>query len=125
MAEEKPDKKKSRNVGQLIERGENKFLIRIYEGRDSAGERHYFNEKFNGKKKEAQKRLRELLGKHERGEPLRLGNQTLNAFLDEWLSAHPNLKESARNHYTRVLGYYVRPHLGDRLLRKIEAADVQ
>ena len=77
------------------------------------------------KKKDADKRKRELLAKHERGEPLTLSNDTLNAFLDEWLKAHPNLKESAFNHYTRALGYYIRPHIGDKLLAKIEAADVQ
>ena len=118
-------RKKSRGVGQVIERGKDKHQIRIFLGRDSTGKRHYFNETFHGKKKDAEKRKRELLSKHERGEPLTLSNDTLNAFLDEWLKAHPNLKESALNHYTRALGYYVRPHIGKKLLAKIEADDVQ
>ncbi|MCI0388437.1 MAG: site-specific integrase [Acidobacteria bacterium] len=117
--------KKSRSVGQLIERGKDNHQIRIYLGRDSTGKRHYFNETFHGNKTDGKKRLRDLITKHERGEPLTLSNDTLDAFLDEWLKAHPNLKESALDVYTRTVGYYVRPHIGNKLLAKIEAADVQ
>jgi len=104
--------KKSRGVGQIIERGPDKFLIRIFLGRDSEGKKHYYNETFHGKKTDAKKRLRELIGKHERGEPLRLSNNTLNTFLDEWLKSNPKLKESSREHYAKTLNYYVRPKLG-------------
>jgi integrase len=124
--EEKIEKKKkrARSVGQIIERGENKFLIRVYLGRDTGGKRHYHDETFHGKKTDAKKRLRDLIAKHERGEPLRLGNDTLNAFLDEWLKSNPKLKETTRAHYRRTLDYYVRPELGKKMLKKIESREI-
>ncbi len=118
-------KKKTRNNGQLIELGPDKYRLRIFEGRDTTGERHYYSEPFFGKKKAAQERLRTLLAKNKQGEPLRLSNATLDAFLDEWLKTRLDLKESSREHYERILGYYVRPKLGGLLLTKIEANDVQ
>src|SRR5262245_1580939 len=127
--EEKPKRergKNRRNVGRIEERVEGKkYLIRVSEGKDSTGKRHYYNETFHGTVTEAKKRLRELLGKQSRGESLRITNDTIAAFVDEWLKAHPDLKESSVTHYENVLGYYVRPHIGKLLLKKIEAEDIQ
>jgi integrase len=95
--------KKRSSAGQLIKRGKDRYLLRIYLGRDSTGKRHHHNETFHGGLKDANKRLRELIAKHERGEPLKLSNDTLNAFIDEWLKAHPDLKESSLSHYVSGL----------------------
>jgi integrase len=114
-----------RRAGQVINRGPDKYLIRVYLGRDSNGKRHYHDETFHGKKKAAEERLRTLLTKHKNGEPLRLGMDTLDTFLDEWLGSRPDLKESSVAHYKRTLSYYVRPRLGGMLLTKIEPGDIQ
>ena len=56
--EEKPDKKKTRGrtSGQIVKRGEKKYLIRIFLGRDdSTGKRHYHNKTFHGTQTDAQK----------------------------------------------------------------------
>src|SRR5215510_3316304 len=131
MAEDNPDKagkrkraKKARHVGQVIERGENKFLIRVPIEVDSRGKRHYHNQTFHGSKTDAKKLLRDLISKHERGEPLRLSNDTLGVFLDEWLTSKAKLKESSREHYAKTLDLYVRPKFGAILLKKIEARDI-
>lgn len=123
----KPGKSKSqaRRAGQIVERGPNKFLLRIFLGRDTTGKRHYHDETFHGKKKAAEERLRTLLTKHAQGEPLKLSKDTLNAFLDEWLQTRLDLKESSQELYARILSLYVRPKLGGLLLNKIDAADVQ
>jgi len=127
--EEKPKRergKNRRNVGRIEERVEGKkYLIRVSEGKDSTGKRHYYNETFHGTITEAKKRLRELLGKQSRGESLRLSNDTLDTFLNEWLKAHPDLKESTLDGYERALGYYVRPYVGNLLLKKVEAEHIQ
>lgn len=125
MTEEKPPKKKSRSTGQVVERGPDKFLIRIYTGRDTTGKRHYINETFHGKKTAAKGRLRELLSKVKSGEPIKLGNDTLDTFLDAWLQSHPDLKASTLRTYKRILGYYVRPQLGGLMLSQIVAEDLQ
>jgi len=61
---EKPQRTKRRKVrsaGQVIKRGENKYLIRICLGLDSTGKRHNHNETFHGGAKAADKRRRDLL----------------------------------------------------------------
>jgi hypothetical protein len=51
----KPKKPKSRRVGQVLERGENKWLIRIFRGYKPNGANDYFNKTFRGAKKDAEK----------------------------------------------------------------------
>ncbi|MBL8189213.1 MAG: site-specific integrase [Acidobacteria bacterium] len=126
MSEEKPTKKKkSRNVGQCVERGQNKFLLRIFQGRDSAGKRHYHDETFHGGKRQAQDRLRTLLTKHKAGESLKINKDTLNVFLEEWLDSNLDLKDSTVVHYRTIINLYIRPELGNKMLAKIEAGDIQ
>lgn len=126
MSEEKSTKKKkSRSAGQIVERGPDKYLLRIFLGRDSAGKRHYHDETFHGKKRQAQDRLRVLLTKHKAGESLKINKDTLGLFLDEWLGSNPDLKTSTAAHYKVMIDNYVRPHIGGLLLAKIEANDVQ
>lgn len=125
LASRKTKAERSRSTGQVIERGENKFLIRIYTGRDTTGKRHYINETFHGKKTAAKGRLRELLAKVKSGEPIKLGNDTLDTFLDAWLQAHPDLKASTLRTYKRTLNYYVRPDLGGLMMSNIVAEDIQ
>ena len=126
MSEEKPTKKrKSRSVGQCVERGPDKFLLRIFLGRDTTGKRHYYDETFHGKKRKAQDRLRVLLTKHKAGESLKINKDTLGTFLDEWLGSNPDLKESSLAHYRKALDLYVRPYLGNLMLAKVEAGDIQ
>src|SRR5262245_34202468 len=118
MGEQKPpmQKKKSRGAGQIVERGPDKYLLRVFLGRDSDGKRHYHDETFHGKKKKAQDRLRALLTKHKAGESLKIGKDTLNAFLDEWIGSLTDLKDSTRLHYRHLLDLYVRPKLGKLML---------
>ncbi|MEP7343366.1 MAG: tyrosine-type recombinase/integrase [Acidobacteriota bacterium] len=127
MSEENPtnQKKKSRGAGQIVERGPDKYLIRVFLGRDSAGKRHYHDETFHGKKRQAQDRLRALLTKHKAGESLKIGRDTLDTFLDEWVSSLTDLKESTTLHYKKLLEFYIRPKLGNLMLSKVEAGDVQ
>jgi integrase len=116
---------RSRRTGQVIERGPDKFLLRVFLGRDSSGKRHYHDETFHGKKKQAQERLRTLLTKHKAGESLKISKDTFNTFFDEWLDSLTDLKESTQRHYRQLANLYVRPHLGKMMLTKVEAGDVQ
>jgi hypothetical protein len=63
-------KSRTRRTGQIIERGENKYLIRIFRGYKPNGTNDYFNKTFHGTKKEADKWLRGALARRDRGEPL-------------------------------------------------------
>jgi hypothetical protein len=51
-------KPKSRRVGQVLERGPNKWLIRIFVGYKPNGQNDYFNKTIHDTKTEAEKWLR-------------------------------------------------------------------
>ena len=47
--------KQARRTGQIVARGDNKFLVRVFIGRDEAtGKRSYYNKTVRGTKKDAQ-----------------------------------------------------------------------
>lgn len=46
---------KSRRFGQIIRRGDNKFLVRIFTGTEAGGKRHYHNQTIRDTKKDADK----------------------------------------------------------------------
>lgn len=51
-------RKRASTAGQIIPRGEDTWLVRIFRGRDEKGKRHYLNKTVKGKKKDAQDYLR-------------------------------------------------------------------
>jgi len=116
---------RSRKTGQVIERWPDKCLLRIFLGRDSAGKRHDDDETFHRKKRQVQDRLRALLTKHKAGESLKINKDTLSTFLDEWLLASQDLKESTITHYEHIGSLYIRPYWGNLMLAKVEASDIQ
>jgi integrase len=88
MTEEKPDKKpKPRRVGQVVARGNNKWLVRIFVGYKPNGQNDYFNKTFHGSKTEAEKWLRGALARRDRGEPLEDPDITFAALFEEWLGS--------------------------------------
>ncbi len=54
-------------AGQIIKRGKNSWLVRIFEGRDEKGKRRYLNKTIRGKKSSAEKYLRKTLLDMDRG----------------------------------------------------------
>lgn len=117
--------KKTRRAAQVVERGPDRYLIRVFVGRDATGKRHWHNETFHGKRRKAEDRARDLLAKAKTGEPLKADNSQFNAFIDEWLRSHPDLKDSSVAHYEQVMGLYVRPKLGGLMLARIVADNIQ
>src|SRR5215468_3920499 len=124
---EKAEKKKPkpRRAGQLIPLGEDKWKIRVFIGKDATGKRHWHTEIFHGKTKKAEERVRELLAKVKTGEPLKMDNGQFNAFIDEWLRSHPDLKDSSVAHYRQMMALYVRPKLRGLMLARIVADNIQ
>ena len=53
-------------AGQLIERGKNTWLVRVYLGRDADGKRQYLSKTIHGTKKQAQTWLNKTLTERDR-----------------------------------------------------------
>src|SRR5262249_23769060 len=131
MADEKPDKKKrkpprpSPGQRQTIVAGK-KYRIRVFLGRDAAGKRHYHSETFHGSAGQAEDRIREIIRRHRAGEAIKANADTFGAFLDEWIEAkRMSVVETSFETYKRKVEAHIRPALGNKLLARITADDIQ
>ena len=117
----------ARKAGQIIRRGDRKFLIRIYLGLDANGKRKYHNQTIHGTKKEAQQALTDLLLKQDKGQLAGPVVTTLNAYLDHWLetAARPRLRPKVFLEYAAQLVRYVRPALGSMRLSQLSPLAIQ
>jgi integrase len=119
--------RKARRTGQIEERGERKYLIRIFLGRDANGKRRYHNKNFHGTKKQADAWLRDALVRVDKGEPIEAAPITINEYLDKWLTeaAKPRLRNRTFQGYSELLERYIRPTIGSQRLADVTALDLQ
>jgi hypothetical protein len=76
----------ARKVGQIIARGDRRWLIRVYLGRDhETKKRNYHNRTIHGSMREAQAYLTKKLRERDLGRDLEGAKITLNEYLDRWL----------------------------------------
>ena len=118
----------SRKVGQIIARGERRWLVRVYLGRDhETCRRAYYNRTIYGSLRNAQVYLTRRL--HERD--LSLGVEglqvTVDEFLDHWLktAVKPRVRGKTYNDYAAMLRRYIRPTIGARMLAALSPLEIQ
>lgn len=113
-------------MAQIIKRGENKYLVRVFTGRDAQGKRTFFSKTIRGAKKDAQKFAREKETAHARGLPLEIITLTLGDYLDRWLShCKQHVRPNTHVWYSQLLGGYVRPTLGKSKLAQLKTLDFE
>jgi integrase len=117
----------SRNAGQIIERGPDHYLLRVYLGTDGSGKRKYANRVVRCKKAEARKVLTAMLRDRDLGLLAEPSYRTLNEYLDHWLAAaaKPRLQASTLQDYVGQLDRYVRPSLGGLKLTAVTPVAIQ
>lgn len=114
-------------AGQIIKRGENVYLVRVYLGRDGSGKRKYHNKTIHGNKKDAERYLTKVLRERDTGTFVEPSRETLAEFLDKWLDTvvKQRVRERTYLDYRDRLKWYVKPVLGDKKLSQITAEDIQ
>jgi len=114
-------------AGQIISRGKNVWLVRIYLGRDETGKRIYLNKTIHGPRKAAQAWLNQRLTERDAGIAVKPAQQTLNEHLDRWLetAVKPKVRPKTWMGYRSLLHNHIRPALGARPLAKIKPLEVQ
>ena len=114
-------------AGQIIKRGENIHLIRIYLGRGEDGKHSYLNQTVHGPKKDAQRELTKLLRERDLGTLAQPSRTTLNEYLENWLGsvAKTRVRERTHRDYVWLLKKYIRPTLGERRLDQLKALELQ
>ena len=118
----------ARKVGQIIARGDRRWLIRVYLGRDhETKKRNYHNRTIHGSMREAQTYLTRKLRERDLGRDLEGAKITLNEYLDRWLeiAVRARVRPKTLQDYQGMLQRYVRPILGDRVLAALRPLDVQ
>jgi integrase len=104
-------------VGEIITRGDRRWLIRVYLGRDhETKKRNYHNRTIRGSMREAQANLTNKLRERDLGRDLEGAKITLNEYLDRWLeiAVKPRVRQKTCQDYDGILRRYIRPGLGDR-----------
>ena len=117
-----------RRLGQIVSRGRQRWLVRVFLGRErDTRKRRYHNRTIHGTARRAQEYLTKMLRERDLGRGLEGSEITLGEFLDRWLetAAKPKLREKSYRSYDGLLRRYIRPALGERILRTITPLDVQ
>lgn len=116
-------------MAQIIPRGDNKWLVRIFLRRTAEGKKEFRNKVVNGTKKDAQRYSRETETKRDLGtldKPI-IEDPMLDDFLDKWLIAfkQKTVRERTYAGYAYVLNRYVRPYLGKDKLSELTPLRIQ
>jgi integrase len=114
--------------GQLIKRGENRWLVRVPNGRALSGSRKYVNRTVHGTKKDAERELTRLLRERDTGVLVEPSRQSLGEFLREWLdtTAKARVREVTHRSYTAwIQRTLFKSDLAARRLSAVTAADLQ
>ena len=114
-------------AGQIIKRGDKRWLVRIFQGRDENGKRRYVNKTIRGTKKNAESYLTAKLRDKDLGINIEPAGESLNKYLDKWLdtAAKPRLRTRTFDDYTSLLKRYVRDPLGAIKLSDLRPVDIQ
>lgn len=108
----------ARKVGQIIARGDRRWLIRVYLGRDrETNKRNYHKQAY----------LTRKLRERDLGRDLEGAKITLNEYLDRWIqtAVKPRVREKTCQDYEGMLRRYIRPNLGERVLAAMRPLDLQ
>lgn len=114
--------------GQIIDRGENRWLVRAPLGRDpKTGTRRYHSKTIHGTKREANQYLTKVLHELDRGSYVEQSQVTLGEFLDDWLNtvAKPRVSPRTLGDYRGNLARYIRPTLEERRLQELRPFEIQ
>lgn len=114
-------------AGQIIKRGDDTWLVRIFTGRDAQGKRRYLNKTIKGKKKDAETYLSKTQTAISTGTFVEPSTLTVDAYLNRWLqtAARPRVTERTYTSYEWLLKNYVRPVIGEKRLSDIRPLDIQ
>jgi integrase len=111
-------------AGQLIKKGEHRWLVRVFKGRDpKTGKKKYFSKQVKGNKKDAQKFLNGILREIDLGIFVEPSTMTLSEYLES--AARPRVSRRTADGYDGLLRRYIKEPLGIKRLDNLKALDIQ
>lgn len=117
----------SRRSGQIQKRGDAKWMVRVFLGRDDQGKRHFHSKTIYGTKRDAEEYLRGVQGRVHEGTFAQPTRETVAGFLDRWIRdvARHRVRARTLETYRTYLDRYVKPGIGPRRLRDLRPDHVQ
>lgn len=109
-------------VGQLIARGERRWLVRVYLGRGrETRKRTYHNRTIYGSLRQAQAYLTRRLHERDLSRGVEGLQVTVGEFLDHWLktAVKPKVRDKTYSDYAAMLRRYIRPAIGTSMLASL------
>lgn len=127
MANKAKKKTKERARGQIIEKGKNLWLVRVFAGNDPRGKKRYVSRQVKGTFSQAKQARTALLGEIDTGGYVAPAKQTLEAFLTNWLDTikRPSVAVRTLSEYRGSLTRHVFPTLGKTRLDQLHRQDIQ
>ncbi len=120
--------KRRMGIGHIVQRSKSKssYSIKVSLGKDNTGKYKYLWQTVKGSKKDAQKRLTELLNQIDNG-TLAHPKGTLGEFVEQWLTdyAKPNLSPTTYEGYKSIYSSGITPALGNILLKDLRPSHIQ
>jgi len=103
-------------AGQIINRKNDTWLVRIFTWKDSKGNRKYLNKTIHGTEKDAQHYLTAKLREKDLGISLEASVLIVSDFLDQWLETgvRPRVSPRTADGYASLLERYIRKSLGQK-----------
>jgi integrase len=107
--------------------GKDRWLVRVFLGRDKDKHRMYLSKTVEGGKKDALRVLRGLLSEKDKNRLVRPSTMTLEEYLTQWLrdAVTPRTRASTAEIYRQTLWKYVVPAIGQVTLGKVTPLHVQ
>lgn len=112
--------------GQIIKRGNSKYLVRIFLGRDREGKKKYYSKTFHGNKREAEKFKNKILRERDLGELNKPATVYFEDYLSDWLENHVrrNVRFNTFKSYQETINKYILPTIGGRSLSDITTEEI-
>ena len=114
--------------GYICKRGKNSYSIKVSLGKDTTSGKYKSQwVTVRGTKKDAEKRLSELLHQLDTGTFMKPGKTTLGEYLKKWLKdyAKPNLAPRTEEGYEHICRCHLIPSLGNIAITRLKPEHLQ
>jgi integrase len=112
-------------AGQVIPRGDRKWLLRVYAGRDGGGKRIYVNKTFSGTFSQAEKEMHRMQAAKDTKTLVVPVKANVAAFLRGWLTSRTDLTPRSQKQYASIINAKINPLIGGIRLTSLEVQHVQ
>ena len=113
--------------GHIVKRSKDSYSIKVSLGKDATGQYKYQWVTVKGTKKDAEKRLAELLHQLDKGTFIKPGKLTVGEYLAKWLKDYAELNCSPKTveSYQQLINSHLITEIGNIKLVELEARHLQ